>query len=562
MRKRLIGTLALVMAMTGMLLPLSQLLSRGQDGAQENDAQHVIEPMLRIMAQGPQACADVPVEPIVELEDAWAIEDARSEAEAGLVVGMRNGEDALGYDRGENTFYCTLGMDGGEDWPELALYAQAAGGVQGLRVAWIDDYGYDFCCDAIREGYRYELLAYTDTEYAYFGVVFTGLPIVTVNMEDAGEITQEYRLARAGVFDAGHDAVHSAAMVHLRGGGYIRDIDKFSYRLEFHTVGDRGRDRKDRIDVLGMGADSDWLLIGNPTDETCVRNHLCWALWKAWNPDGDAPALLESRMVELFINDTYMGLYQLMQRVDIPQELERMGADPDAAYVFRTVRERNIDPARPAGNYKDRADFFAELRYAPAGASGERALDRIEDYVRLNQRFSRIDDAEFDALAGECVDVREMLSYFMFSQAAALTDDNVCNNLYIWRVCQDDGRFVYRLSPWDMDYGLYLRSEALEDGVCVMLEVCYRMVERDTMGSRQIIWDLWQEKRQTILTDDAIYQRISDLEDWINHSGAYLRESARWWGGEKTLDLSHLSEFEISHMNLIDNWLIDVMHAR
>ena len=74
---------------------------------------------------------------------------------------MYNGESALGYDAGSDTFYCTLGMENGENWPELALSVQDAPGV---TVCWIDDYAYDFCADAIREGYRYELLAYTDTE--------------------------------------------------------------------------------------------------------------------------------------------------------------------------------------------------------------------------------------------------------------------------------------------------------------------------------------------------------------------------------------------------------------
>ena len=97
-----------------------------------------------------------PVGDMIDIEDAWDIEDERSEAEDPLVRSMFNGESALGYDAGSDTFYCTLGMENGENWPELALSVQDAPGV---TVCWIDDYAYDFCADAIREGYRYELLA-------------------------------------------------------------------------------------------------------------------------------------------------------------------------------------------------------------------------------------------------------------------------------------------------------------------------------------------------------------------------------------------------------------------
>ena len=102
-----------------------------------------------------------PVGEMIDIEDEWAIEDERQEAQAPLVRSMVNGDSALGHDAGSDTFYCTLGVEHEDDWPELALSVQDAPGV---TVCWIDDYAYDFCADAIREGYRYELLAYTDTE--------------------------------------------------------------------------------------------------------------------------------------------------------------------------------------------------------------------------------------------------------------------------------------------------------------------------------------------------------------------------------------------------------------
>ena len=124
----------------------------------------MVKPMLAMLAKSPQMKANTAVEPLLELEAAWAIEDAREESwENPLVMGMRNGENELGFDAQSNTFYCTMGMDGGDDWPEIALFAKAAEGKENLRVAWIDDYSYDYRSDAIREGYRYELLAYTDT---------------------------------------------------------------------------------------------------------------------------------------------------------------------------------------------------------------------------------------------------------------------------------------------------------------------------------------------------------------------------------------------------------------
>ena len=44
----------------------------------------------------------------------------------------------------------------------------------GLTLCFVDDYAYDACADAIRDGYAYQIMAYTDEAYSYSDVVFTG----------------------------------------------------------------------------------------------------------------------------------------------------------------------------------------------------------------------------------------------------------------------------------------------------------------------------------------------------------------------------------------------------
>ena len=127
MRKNLITTLLMVALLVVLLVPLSWLLSIGLDAAEMSDADHMIQPMLDMLAQSPKMQAQVPVEPVMDIEDAWTIEDTREELwEMPLVIGMRDRENELGFDAQSNTFYCTLGLDDGEDWPELALFALGA----------------------------------------------------------------------------------------------------------------------------------------------------------------------------------------------------------------------------------------------------------------------------------------------------------------------------------------------------------------------------------------------------------------------------------------------------
>ena len=82
------------------------------------------------------------VGPVLDIEDVWAIEDAREESDAPLVTVLENNGMRLGYDAQENTFYCPIGLDNGEEWPELRL---SAPGARGVQLAFADDYTYDWC---------------------------------------------------------------------------------------------------------------------------------------------------------------------------------------------------------------------------------------------------------------------------------------------------------------------------------------------------------------------------------------------------------------------------------
>ena len=68
------------------------------------------------------------VEPVREIEEIWAIEDEREESEEPLVTRLFcNGAEAA-YDAESNTFYCTLGLENGEKWPEIKLTTDKNGG--------------------------------------------------------------------------------------------------------------------------------------------------------------------------------------------------------------------------------------------------------------------------------------------------------------------------------------------------------------------------------------------------------------------------------------------------
>ena len=365
----------------------------------------------------------------------------------------------------------------------------------------------------------------------------------------------DYIPARIGVSSAAHNAVISVGQVHLRGGGFDKPIDKFSYRIELHDLSS-GMDEMRRESLLGMEADSDWLLLANAQDPTAVRNALCFDMWRRWNKETDAPMELQDQLVEVFVQDQYMGLYQLVQCVRPEKELIRFGGNPFTDSVVRIVAGGNAGE-KPTLNVKESTNMWAEYRYDAQGQP-MRAFLRYMDFARLSLQEGKeintggyLEDDEFSALAAQRIPVPEMMSYYLFSQVCGLAADNVFNNLYIW-ILEEDGQIRYQVSPWDMDWTLPDGFEARTSLDFSFLIPC-RMLMLDTAGCREEADRIWQEKLETVLTSQALYDWIMGMEEKVNASGAYLRESKKWYGEAKPLSLEDMLGNTENRINKIDD---------
>jgi len=552
-KKNLILTACLVLVLSVVLWPMLVYLQDRTD--ETGQTQREIEKMYVRYEAYLQSGSPGRVEPLMEMEEAWAIEDSRSEAAGPLVTGMYNGASELGFDRDDNTFYCSVGINR-EEWPELHLTMR---GSDGVRVAWIDDYVYDSCSDAVREGYRYELLAYTRTEYCYFGLVFTGLPIVNIEFDEEAELTREDQSARISISSQEYEAINTPALIHRRGGRFDDDAEKASFHVEFHEISAKGKDKKPELSVLGMEADSDWLLISHEGDDSCMRNELAFDLWRKWNEDGNAFALLNSRIVEVFFRDEYMGLYQLLQRIQPEKELTRMNGSLNGDVVARLIGKR-FHTGRPVSTISLPIGGCMELRYAPEWMDDDEAFALMQNYVTLNLPKGDencLDDEAFAQLALSCVDVREMMSYYLYMNVCSLPIDNVKNNVYIW-ARWDGEKYRYTLSPWDMDSGFWPMFTDGSDSINLWMTLPVRMLNLNVGNCREVLAQIYQEKRNKLLTDDAIYQWVVEKEEMINASGAYLRESERWHDGAAELNLAEISSHVISQMYLLERYIYDI----
>ena len=460
------------------------------------------------------------VGPVREIEAIWTIEDEREESEEPLVTRLFcNGAEAA-YDAESNTFYCTLGLENGEEWPEIELTtAKNVGG--GLTLCFADDYTYDACADAIRDGYAYQIMAYTDEAYSYSDVVFTGLPILSLHT--AEEITTEDAPAALNLAFGNGERLETNARAHLRGNASLVRLDKHSYKVEFT----RTEDGKKKIpqNVPGLGQTDEVILLAMGFDPNMVRDRLSWSMIERIWPKDEAFAPGGREYVEVFVNDAYQGAYLMMVPFDRRAEIEKAGAgSAQRDSLYRSVIAA-VDKGRPI-------DEGYELFIAP---DAENPFAGLQTYLRLDS--GEMDDETFCREAAAHIDVPSLMRYTLLVQGMALCD-NIFNNMYVW-AHETAAGVVYRFIPWDMDLSWEKEPGAYWD--CWMIDaLACRVIELDVSGARGELAAQWKRMSEAGFTIDAVREELALYQHELTDSGAFLRDAERWGKEQDEMDVSQI----------------------
>ncbi|MBR4038569.1 MAG: CotH kinase family protein [Clostridia bacterium] len=476
------------------------------------------------------------VQPVADIETVWAIEDARSESETPLVTALENHGVPLAYDAQENTFYCTLGMDNGDEWPDIHLTAPDA---KDVGLVFVDDYSYDWCRDAIRDGYVYQVMAYTDEEFAYFDLVFTGLMQVQIQTQ---EIFSEMDIPVEAVISDHGQTLSSHARAHYRGGVTLHGPKK-AYRLEFTRNPDGTG--KTIAQVPRFGQIENLILIPMLLDDTMMRDRLAWDLYGMTHPEADRYGARTLAYAELFVNGEYEGLYLLMEPYTHETELsKRGGGSAGTSCVYRTGSvEAEKDRAGRLGAYIEARGY--ELHYEPAGVTQFAAID---DFIALCKEE---DDAVFAQRLPEIVDIDSMIDYFLHLQGYAMID-NVFNNLFVI-ADYENGAHRIRFAPWDMDMSLGTPGHPYD--MWVYFPPMDRALDLDVQGIRSRVLERWTQLRQSSLTVENVEMLIEQYMYELNDSGAAARNAQRWEKEDYYLDGAGIVSFMADRLSLMDQTL-------
>jgi hypothetical protein len=152
-------------------------------------------------------------------------------------------------------------------------------------------------------------------EDPYVGFNGSALPLVIINT-GSNVLQQDVKtIVDMGIIDNGPGKMNFAtddwnnyngkAGIEIRGSSSTM-FDKKNYGIELWKTAEDDTS----FSLMGLPAESDWILHGPFSDKTLIRNYLAYALARDMGHYAS-----RTRFCELFLNDQYRGVYVLIERI-------------------------------------------------------------------------------------------------------------------------------------------------------------------------------------------------------------------------------------------------------
>lgn len=417
----------------------------------------------------------------------------------------------------------------------------------------VENPGYHEKTKSIENNVCFQFVAYDQDTFAEGKMIFTGLPAVTLQTLSVDEQGNSY--GEIHVFDPEmsvdnrYEIQKAYANYHIRG-GTSRGFDKKSYKVELLE----SNGSKKQSSFLGMRNDNEWCLQALYADPNRIRDKLSSELWKEISStiENDHVQGFSMEYVELYIDDSYQGIYGLMEPVDYQQL--NLDKNEDVLYKIQSwevptaedfIQNQNQEHCGGA-EIKDSGRMITAELWAP-----------YQEYVKHIYNSSEQECLEF---INEQMDLDNIISLGLFVDTIA-GGDNKSKNTYISTIF-GTGENQYTIVPWDMDltWGLGWNGESHTHSKFSMKRAKKTFHEStfsriwESGEYQKEICEKWETLREDILAKDNIFQKIDAYATLLNQSGAIQREQEKWTQSGCSTDVSEMKEWVETRLAYLDEF--------
>jgi hypothetical protein len=396
---------------------------------------------------------------------------------------------------------------------------------------------------------------YDNEHYFESELKCTTLPIISIEtieeLSNSPDVSVDMNIEvfdnRSGVTKR---LLSSFGKTHVRGATTLANPKK-SLRISLTSETENGDTKKNKLSLLGMRKDDDWVLNALCVDPEKVRDVFSTNLWENTVATDNSYGLnlgVEYKYVEVLLNGEYHGLYAL----GYPVQSGELGiSEDDQNTVMFRKREAYLGGTTLLESDGALAAFRLESKH-----------DRSYHYWMTDYLIDVDMAANNPEKLRSLVDMDNAIDFYLYL-AMIQGWDNIYKNQDVLLERNDDSyKMVY--IPWDMDltWGLepgYTLYESSVDTVYpYQYEVLYMLLQNDTQNTKALIQEKYNSLRKDKWSDEKLGKLIDYYEEQIFDSGAYLREISKWPDNVKIEPQQKLGTFKsyvLSRMQAMDEYV-------
>ena len=400
--------------------------------------------------------------------------------------------------------------------------------------------GENFNFGNINVGDTIRVIFKIDAKNVVYNLLFTTLPTVLIFTEE--DIVDEPKIYSEFIINDILDGkiYDTHAGIEIRG-GTSQNYPKVSYDIELWE-NENGLDTR-KEELFGLRNDDDWHLDAMYIDLSKSRNILGMETWSSFARanhlliEEDAQLSQRGYLVEVFLNNDYIGVYSMNEQIDKKQ----LGLKKNGGLLYKSDAWNIENIYEGIDLAPDSSLFWSgfELKYPEDLNVANWAP--LYDLVNL---VAYSTDETFIAYIEEIIDMENIIDYFLFINLIQ-ANDNSGKNMFIFRY--DEG---YPLSfvPWDLDltFGNKNSKYTVDDPDDKILtnNLFDRLFELNVNGYRTKVNLRWNEIYQNNIFEYIINDLATNINNLIDSNAGY-RDNIRW-----ALETDHNEKLEY-----IKTWL-------
>jgi hypothetical protein len=398
-----------------------------------------------------------------------------------------------------------------------------------------------------------------------YSLVITGMPIVqlstfnTINETDyvggAITVTDPDSAAHGSSF-----FVSSNITIKYRGATSL-GYPKKQFAVKLQDASGSSQD----IPMLGLREDNNWILDAMYADQARMRNRLCTDIWNSYNnvpyiaDEPDAHNGTRGYFVEVFMNNSYLGLFCMTEKLDRKQ----LKAKKKGGFVYKADTWTTATLFSGVGDtpYDNSLEDWNGWESSYPDAGDDVAMDWSYIYNLVNF-VSTSSDEDFVANVSANLNLANMADYLILLNVIA-GDDNQGKNTFmsVYNVNKST-QFFY--SPWDMDatfgrdYTATLSENASTlygvSGGNVENNIYVRLLTLNPSSFRETVKARWNELKSSQLSKATINARIEAYRDLIINTKAMDREMAMWGSLDIASETAYMESWYSNRFDFLDTY--------